>query len=159
MTNFPILFIVYLLLFQILFGCDSELWLGCDSVLCLAVYTDLSRNYFILKQIFEFFFFFGKIMVSWASADLEVQLVQLNHCDGVYSNYWNTLLRNLKLLPYIDPPLLSDLLLFNYFSHNYLIFLIHNSNSIWFNINKIHKTEQEENIEKYRRKKRKKKQF
>ena len=22
-----------------------------------------------------------------ASADLEVQLVQLNHCDGVYSNY------------------------------------------------------------------------
>ena len=31
------------------------------------------------------------------SADLEVQL---NHCDGEYSNYWNTLLRNLKLLPY-----------------------------------------------------------
>ena len=29
-----------------------------------------------------------------ASADLEGQLVQLNHCDGVYSNYWNTLLRN-----------------------------------------------------------------
>ena len=24
---------------------------------------------------------------STASADLEVQLVQLNHCDGVYSNY------------------------------------------------------------------------
>ena len=22
-----------------------------------------------------------------ASADLEVQLMQLNHCDGVYSNY------------------------------------------------------------------------
>ena len=37
-----------------------------------------------------------------ASADLEVQLVQLNHCDGVYSNYWNTLLRNLKLSPYIN---------------------------------------------------------
>ena len=36
----------------------------------------------------------------WSSADLEVQLVQLNHCDGEYSNYWNTLLRNLKLLPY-----------------------------------------------------------
>ena len=39
---------------------------------------------------------------SLASADLEVQLVQLNHCDGVYSNYWNTLLRNLKLSPYIN---------------------------------------------------------
>ena len=37
-----------------------------------------------------------------ASADLEVQLVQLNHCDGVYSNYWNTLLRNLKLSSYIS---------------------------------------------------------
>ena len=37
-----------------------------------------------------------------SSADLEVQLVQLNHCDGVYSNYWNTLLRNLKLSPYIN---------------------------------------------------------
>ena len=36
------------------------------------------------------------------SADLEVQLVQLNHYDGVYSNYWNTLLRNLKLSPYIN---------------------------------------------------------
>ena len=35
------------------------------------------------------------------SADLEVQLVQLNHCDGVYSNYWNTLLKNLKLSSYI----------------------------------------------------------
>ena len=23
----------------------------------------------------------------YSSADLEVQLVQLNHCDGVYSNY------------------------------------------------------------------------
>ena len=31
-----------------------------------------------------------------ASADLEVQLVQLNHCDGVYSNYWNTLLTLFK---------------------------------------------------------------
>ena len=28
--------------------------------------------------------------------------VQLNHCDRVYSNYWNTLLRNLKLTPYIN---------------------------------------------------------
>ena len=37
----------------------------------------------------------------FSSADLEVQLVQLNHCDGEYSNYWNTLLRNLKPLPYI----------------------------------------------------------
>ena len=37
-----------------------------------------------------------------SSADLEVQLMQLNHCDGVYSNYWNTLLRNLKLTPYIN---------------------------------------------------------
>ena len=37
-----------------------------------------------------------------SSADLEVQLVQLNHCDGVYSNYWNTLLRNLNLSPYIN---------------------------------------------------------
>ena len=37
-----------------------------------------------------------------ASADLEVQLVQLNHCDEEYSNYWNTLLRNLKLSPYIN---------------------------------------------------------
>ena len=36
------------------------------------------------------------------SADLEVQLVQLNHCSGAYSNYWNTLLRNLKLSPYIN---------------------------------------------------------
>ena len=27
--------------------------------------------------------------------------MQLNHCEGVYSNYWNTLLRNLKLSPYI----------------------------------------------------------
>ena len=27
-----------------------------------------------------------------ASADLEVQLMQLNHCDGVLSNDWNTLL-------------------------------------------------------------------
>ena len=36
------------------------------------------------------------------SADLEVQLVQLNHYDGVYSNYWNTLLKNLKLSPYIS---------------------------------------------------------
>ena len=36
------------------------------------------------------------------SADLEVQLMQLNHCDGEYSKYWNTLLRNLKLLQYID---------------------------------------------------------
>ena len=36
------------------------------------------------------------------SADLEVLLVQLNHCDGVYSNYWNTLLGNLKLSPYIN---------------------------------------------------------
>ena len=40
--------------------------------------------------------------VNNASADLEVQLVQLNHCEGVYSNYWNTLLRNLKLTPYIN---------------------------------------------------------
>ena len=24
---------------------------------------------------------------AYASADLEVQLVQLNHCDGEYSNY------------------------------------------------------------------------
>ena len=37
-----------------------------------------------------------------SSADLEVQFVQLNHCDGVYSNYWNTLLRNLKLSLYIN---------------------------------------------------------
>ena len=33
----------------------------------------------------------GKILnlffVINTSADLEVQLVQLNHCDGVYSNY------------------------------------------------------------------------
>ena len=36
---------------------------------------------------------------SMSRADLEVELVQLNHCDGVYSNYWNTLLRNLKLSP------------------------------------------------------------
>ena len=27
-----------------------------------------------------------------ASADLEVQLMQQNHCDGVLSNDWNTLL-------------------------------------------------------------------
>ena len=37
-----------------------------------------------------------------SSADLEMQLMQLNHCEGVYSNYWNTLLRNLKLSPYIN---------------------------------------------------------
>ena len=47
--------------------------------------------------------FKGQILVKLvASADLEVQLVQLNHCDGEYSNYWNTLLRNLKLSPYIN---------------------------------------------------------
>ena len=28
-----------------------------------------------------------------SSADLEVQLMQLNHCDGVLGNYWKTLLR------------------------------------------------------------------
>ena len=39
----------------------------------------------------------GIPFIKYPSADLEVQLVQLNHCDGVYSNYWNTLLRNLKL--------------------------------------------------------------
>ena len=44
------------------------------------------------------------------SADLEVQLMQLNHCVGVHSNYWNTLLRNLKTLTIhkflsLDPPL------------------------------------------------------
>ena len=32
-----------------------------------------SHTYTVIKKI--------------ASADLEVQLMQLNHCDGVYSNY------------------------------------------------------------------------
>ena len=46
-------------------------------------------------------------ILRYSSADLlEVQLVQLNHCDGVYSlvysNYWNALLRNLKLSQYIN---------------------------------------------------------
>ena len=48
------------------------------------------------------FISFSKIQVFLPSADLEVQLVQLNHCDGEYSNYWNTLLSNLKLSPYIN---------------------------------------------------------
>ena len=30
---------------------------------------------------------FGESVERNASADLEVQLVQLNHCDGEYSNY------------------------------------------------------------------------
>ena len=50
----------------------------------------------------------------YSSADLEVQLVQLNHCDGVFSNYWNTLLRNLKLSPYINFLSRSALALINY---------------------------------------------
>ena len=45
---------------------------------------------------------FSSLAVPTSRADLEVQLVQLNHCDGVYSNYWNTLLRNLKISPYIN---------------------------------------------------------
>ena len=64
-------------------------------------------TYFTLHRIFTTIVFFTMnklhIMIcALASADLEVQLVQLNHCDGVYSNYWNTLLRNLKLSPYIN---------------------------------------------------------
>ena len=50
-------------------------------------------------------FILNKIVLKYrsaTSADLEVQLMQLNHCDGVYSNYWNTLFRNLKLSPYIN---------------------------------------------------------
>ena len=43
----------------------------------------------------------GKMKID-TIADLEVQLVQLNHCDGVYSNYWNTLLKNLRLSSYIS---------------------------------------------------------
>ena len=45
------------------------------------------------------FSYFVCKMFDFSSADLEVQLVQLNHCDGVYNNYCNTLLRNLKLSP------------------------------------------------------------
>ena len=30
--------------------------------------------------------------IQYARADLEVQLMQQNHCDGVLSNDWNTLL-------------------------------------------------------------------
>ena len=30
--------------------------------------------------------------IQYARADLEVQLMQQNHCDGVLSNNWNTLL-------------------------------------------------------------------
>ena len=51
-------------------------------------------------QLFiNFLLFDNKNFISQASADLQVQL---NHCDGVYSNYRNTLLRNLKLSPYIN---------------------------------------------------------
>ena len=59
-----------------------------------------------------------------------MQLVQLNHCDGVYSNYWNTLLRNLKLCHTsifmsrsalgIECNFLITFVLFHNFSHNYL---------------------------------------
>ena len=44
----------------------------------------------------------GTKFYSYDYQDLEVQLVQLSHCDWVYSNYWNTLLGNLKLSPYIN---------------------------------------------------------
>ena len=36
---------------------------------------------------------FGEYLLTLkARADLEVQLMQQNHCDGVLSNGWNTLL-------------------------------------------------------------------
>ena len=58
----------------------------------LKKFTAVSQENFIVRT--------REILLN-PSADLEVQLVQLNHCNGVYNNYWNTLLRNLKLSPYI----------------------------------------------------------
>ena len=42
------------------------------------------------KYTRENMLFYQNVMVS--SADLEVQLIQQNHCDGVLSKDWNTLL-------------------------------------------------------------------
>ena len=54
-----------------------------------------------VKISFQFCFYLFTItnLKTVTSADLDVQL---NHWYGVYSNYWNTLLRNLKLSPYIN---------------------------------------------------------
>ena len=62
-----------------------------------SIHTSLASSTLHLARLVSFSCF------SFASsADLEVQLVQLNHCDGVYSSYWNTLLSNLKLSPCIN---------------------------------------------------------
>ena len=61
----------------------------CDKLLCFYLSLLSPHGHAVAKS-------------GMTSADLEVQLVQLNHYDGEYSNYWNTLLRNLKLLPYIN---------------------------------------------------------
>ena len=81
-------------------------------VLVCTLYSDISTTvgwwqkcFFTLPLLNNF-----ACPLVMSSADIEVQLVQLNHCDGVYSNYWNTLLRKLKTLAihqflFLDPPL------------------------------------------------------
>ena len=60
------------------------------SIYICAVYTTV---YSFLKQAPKRFNINGvlrilsKNITCFPSADLEVQLVQLNNCDGVYSNY------------------------------------------------------------------------
>ena len=46
-------------------------------------YVHITSQAVIVNKKNCYAFYYGRA----ASADLEVQLVQLNHCDGVYSNY------------------------------------------------------------------------
>ena len=59
-----------------------------SSTFLLVIKTRYSQTLsFLMRQQYLDQMNILEIQRELPSADLEVQLVQLNHCDGVYSNY------------------------------------------------------------------------
>ena len=79
----------------------------CNDVKLLQNHSYMSgggwyKSKFILRITVNFFI----LWLKWYTLDDGIKRGSRGaaraHCDGVYSNYWNTLLRNLKLSSYIS---------------------------------------------------------